>query len=102
MSKLIDLTGQRFGRLTVLKKDANRITKNGSYWICQCDCGKQKSIKSSSLRRGEIVSCGCFRMEKVMETKEKRGLVDNLIGQRFGFLTVLEKDPQRTSNGSVK
>ena len=34
MSKLIDLTSQRFGRLTVLNKDNERITKNGSYWIC--------------------------------------------------------------------
>jgi hypothetical protein len=34
MSKLIDLTGQRFGRLIVLNKDNERITKSGSYWIC--------------------------------------------------------------------
>lgn len=102
MSKIIDLTGQRFGRLIVLEKDESRKTNSGSYWICQCDCGKQKSIRSSSLRRGEIVSCGCFRMEKIMETKEKRGLIDNLIGQKFGFLTVLSKDSQRTSSGQVK
>lgn len=102
MSKLIDLTGQRFGRLVVLRKDNERITKCGSYWICQCDCGKIKSVKSSSLRRGEIVSCGCYRMERVMKTKEEKGLIDNLIGQKFGFLTVIGKDPQRTNNGSVK
>lgn len=41
-------------------------------------------------------------MEKIMETKEKRGLIDNLIGQKFGFLTVLSKDSQRTSSGQVK
>ena len=40
MSKLIDLTGQKFGLLTVLEKDNNRISNNGSYWICQCECGK--------------------------------------------------------------
>jgi hypothetical protein len=34
MSKLIDLTGNKYGRLTVLEKDTNRITKSGSYWIC--------------------------------------------------------------------
>ena len=34
MSKLIDLTGQTYGRLTVLHKDTERITKSGSYWIC--------------------------------------------------------------------
>ena len=102
MSKLIDLTGQKFGRLTVLEKDNSRKTNSGSYWICKCECGKIKSIKSSSLRRGEIISCGCYRIEKIMKTKEGKGLVDNLIGQRFGFLTVLEKDKERSSNGAVK
>ena len=96
MSKLIDLTGQRFGRLTVLYKDNNRITNSGSYWICQCDCGNIKSIKSSSLRRGEITSCGCYRTEQVMKSKIENGTVDNLIGQRFGLLTVIEKDYEQT------
>lgn len=102
MSKLIDLTGKKFGRLTVLYKDTERITKSGSYWICQCECGKQKSIKSSSLRRGEITSCGCYRTERILATKEAKGLIDNLIGQRFGFLTVIKKDPERASGGAVK
>ena len=102
MSKMIDLTGNKYGRLTVLKKDKERITKSGSYWICQCECGKIKSIRSSSLRNGDIVSCGCYRMEKIMATKEKNGLIDNLIGQQFGFLTVLSKDPERTKDGTVK
>ena len=51
MSRLIDLTGQTFGRLTVLRKDDNRKTNCGSYWICKCSCGKEKSIRSSSLRK---------------------------------------------------
>ena len=102
MSKLIDLTGQRFGRLVVLEKDKNRITNSGSYWICKCDCGKTKSVKSSSLRRGEIQSCGCYRTERIMATKEKLNLVDNLVGNRYGLLTVLKKDPIRANNGAVK
>ena len=39
MSKLIDLTGQRFGDLVVLERDINK-PKGRVYWICQCDCGK--------------------------------------------------------------
>lgn len=100
MSKLIDLTGQHFGRLTVIEKDANRITKSGSYWICQCECGNKKSIKSSSLRRGEIQSCGCLRNERSKKAKEDLGLVDNLVGQRFGLLTVIEKDEEETQKHS--
>ena len=102
MSKLIDLTGQKFGRLTVLYKDNNRKTNSGSYWICKCDCGKIKSVKSSSLRRGEIQSCGCYRNEQSKIAKEEMGLVDNLTGQKFGFLTVLKKDPVRANGGAVK
>ena len=102
MSKCIDLTGHKYGRLTVLHKDNDRKTNCGSYWICQCDCGKIKSCRSSSLRRGEILSCGCLRIEKGVKTKEEKGLIFNLIGQRFGLLTVLEKEPERTRDGAVK
>ena len=90
MSKLIDLTGNKYGRLTVLHKDAERKTNNGSYWVCQCDCGKIKSVKSSSLRRGEIKSCGCLRNEIVYAANEYRR--DHLEGQKFGKLTVIERD----------
>ena len=44
MGKFIDLTGQRFGRLTVLQRDADRVYPNGSIavkWLCQCDCGRK-------------------------------------------------------------
>ena len=70
MSKLIDLTGQKFARLTVLGRDIERKTTSGSYWLCECECGKIKSIKSSALRRGEITSCGCYRSERVAEIKK--------------------------------
>ena len=100
MSKLIDITGQKFGRLTVLHRDTER--KGATYWICQCDCGKIKSVKGSSLKRGEIVSCGCYRTERMMKTKEERGLIDDLTGQRFGFLTVIAKNPIRGTSGAVQ
>ena len=70
MSQLIDLTGNKYGKLTVLKKDENRKTKSGSYWICQCECGNVKSVKSSSLRRGEIQSCGCLRKEAAQKARK--------------------------------
>lgn len=90
MSKLIDLTGNKYGRLTVLHKDSNRKTNNGSYWICQCECGTIKSIKSSSLRRGEILSCGCLRNERTYKGNESNR--DHLEGQKFGKLTVIKRD----------
>ena len=60
---LIDLTGQRFGRLTVIGLDTERSTKK-TYWICQCDCGNVKSARSDCLKSGAIVSCGCRKKEQ--------------------------------------
>ena len=58
MSRLIDLTGKRFGYLTVLQKDN---TKNGvAYWLCKCDCGNKKAIKGQHLKSGNTLSCGCM------------------------------------------
>ena len=69
MGKYIDLTGQRFGRLTVLERDYNyakehNLKNKNAYWKCQCDCGIIKSITTERLRNGETVSCGCYNKIK--------------------------------------
>lgn len=62
MCKLIDMTGQRFGRYTVLAR--NGVSANGmAAWLCKCDCGKEKTVIGSNLRAGKIVSCGCYQRE---------------------------------------
>lgn len=100
MSKLIDLTGQKFARLTVLGRDFERKATSGSYWLCECECGKIKSIKSSALRRGEITSCGCYRAERVAEIKKNQS-EENMLGKRFGKLTVLERSNKKGSGGEL-
>lgn len=61
MTKRIDLTGQRFGRLVVL---GYSHTKNGqAFWSCQCDCGNTKQIRGSDLRAGKSLSCKCLNYE---------------------------------------
>lgn len=87
MAKLIDLTGQVFGKLTVISKDNNK-TGHGAYWICKCECGNIKSIKGQSLREGKISHCGCSKIqqEKIDTT--------SLIGKKFGRLTVIARDLQ--------
>lgn len=57
-----DLTGQKFGRLTVIGLDESRQTRK-TYWICQCECGGIKSARSDSLLCGAIKSCGCLHNE---------------------------------------
>lgn len=70
MGKFIDLTGQKFGRLTVLYRGETHRQPNGRttvYWVCQCDC-KDKTIvnvRGDSLRSGKIKSCGCLQKEIV-------------------------------------
>lgn len=54
-----DLTGKTFGKLTVLKRDWSD-NSNGARWICQCECGNQKSILGSHLKKHKIQSCGCI------------------------------------------
>lgn len=62
MSKLIDLTGQRFGRLTVIGRAENR--PNGTtVWYCVCDCGGKTTARGYNLRSGEKRSCGCMMRE---------------------------------------
>ena len=63
---MIDLTGQKFGRLTILKRmDKN---KRGDYrWLCKCICGKEKIVIGSDLKSGNTKSCGCLRKEQTRE-----------------------------------
>lgn len=59
--RFIDLTGQRFGRLTV--KEVAGTNGNGvKEWLCVCDCGKTCHAFSGCLRRGKKRSCGCMRV----------------------------------------
>lgn len=64
---LIDLSGQRFGRLTVIKKSQPYLNPEKGYhntrWLCQCDCGKETVVFTVNLKGGKTKSCGCLRSE---------------------------------------
>ena len=55
MSRYIDLTGQRFGRL-VVKERAPNHGREGTFWLCQCDCGKTAIVAGSKLRSGHTAA----------------------------------------------
>lgn len=63
MSKLKDLTGQRFGKLVVIKREPNYNKNRSARWLCVCDCGNQTVVRSGSLLRGGTKSCGCLKRE---------------------------------------
>ncbi len=73
MSKVIDLTGMRFGRLTVLGRAENRDRKR-AMWLCKCDCGDEKIVWGYSLRSGRTVSCGCYNRDKCIRQHTTHGL----------------------------
>ena len=69
--KLIDITGQKFGRLTVIKRVESSRTRS-SRWLCQCECGKNKVFVGANLKSGHTKSCGCILAihNEAMKTKE--------------------------------
>lgn len=90
----IDLTNQKFGRLTVLYEVPKR-KNNNIYWHCKCECGNEKDIRGGDLRNGSTQSCGCLQKEKAANSNSK-----DLLGQKFGRLTVIEKTNKR-NKGSI-
>lgn len=70
MSRYIDLTGQRFGRL-VVKERAPNHGREGTFWLCQCDCGKTAIVAGSKLRSGHTQSCGCLQRERTSKANKK-------------------------------
>ena len=89
--KLIDLTGERFGALTVTRRNASDPTRKTT-WICLCDCGLETSATGLNLKTGNTTSCGCARK------KPAQNRVD-LTGRTFGRLVVREpagSDKRRT------
>lgn len=98
MPKMIDLTGEKFGRWTVLQLDKEN-KKKGAHWICQCECGEKRSVCGQTLRNGRSKSCGCLHKEIVTEIGHNN--VIDLTGKTFGKLTVLYKAPHDDNNTSV-
>lgn len=74
MPKLIDLSGQRFGRLTVIER-AGTATNRGKQplWLCECDCGNTTIVGGCSLKSGNTKSCGCLRVDTVKATHTTHG-----------------------------
>ena len=74
-----DLTGLRFGKLTVLGRSGNKAKDGNLLWLCKCDCGNTIEMTKRRLITGNTRSCGCGK---------KRPLKD-WTGKKFGMLTVV-------------
>lgn len=85
MSNFIDLTGQRFGKLTIIEQSKND-KGTGAFWKCLCDCGNETIVVGSHLRSGDTSSCGKCKKE----IKQKNRIKD-FTGLKFGWIEVIEK-----------
>lgn len=93
MPKLVDLTGERFGRLVVIKR-AENLSGIKVQWLCLCDCGKYSTPQGGALKNGRATSCGCFRDEKHLVTMKKHGM------SKFPEYTVWYQMLERCNNAS--
>ena len=76
MWKARDLSGERFGKLTVISRAEN--TKDGkAQWLCLCECGGADVKSAANLLRGNTISCGCYSRVKDIQ------------GRRYGKLTAM-------------
>lgn len=76
MGKLIDETGNKYSRLTVLSRVENQGTR--AMWKCECDCGNITEVSGKQLRTGHTKSCGCYRAEV---TAPAQGKANTIHGQ---------------------
>lgn len=91
-----DLTGMKFGELTVLRKSDEYAIENGhikrEQWVCRCSCGNETTVRRSNLVGGSTKSCGCLRGRNA----------GDLTGMVFGRLTVLERAEDHVAPSGYK
>lgn len=78
---MIDMTGEVYGKLTVIRQEGRKWDRPG--WLCRCECGNEKIFIRKHLTSGLRKSCGCDKI-----TKAPPGPQVDMIGKRFGMLTV--------------
>lgn len=94
-----DLTGQRFGRLTVQSRTDERDRNGTIVWVCLCICGNEKRVSAKLLTGGNTRSCGCYAKElKAAQGKRRRY---DLTGKRFGRLVAQNITNDADSQGVV-
>lgn len=80
MPKMIELTGQVFGRLTVQERTKVKGRRE-IYWRCLCNCGRLTLVMSQNLREGKVQSCGCYKADRMSSrlTKHRHSRVGKLL-----------------------
>nr|WP_308000268.1 hypothetical protein [uncultured Merdimonas sp.] len=93
-SKILDITGKRFGRLTALYPTEKRDQNGSVYWHCLCDCGNTTEISESKLMHGNYKSCGCLKTENQKNIAGQLHIIDGTC------VEILENRKHRKDNTS--
>ena len=72
MAECIDMVNKKCGYLTIISKVEN--TKTGARWLCKCDCGAETIVRGYDLRKGTVVSCGCYRKQAAINAITTHGM----------------------------
>lgn len=100
MPKLIDMTNQKFGRLTVMEvapRPDTAKTTHHKHWLCRCTCGREKVVDGSSLRKGLTKSCGCLAREGTSNLKHGKSKT-----RLYGILADMRQRCTNPNNKSYK
>lgn len=105
MNALKDLTGQKFGLLTVVGRGEDYIAPSGKKrprWICKCECGGETLCQSGTLHAGKVRSCGCLQKDNARRqalTGTNRRI--DITGERFGRLVAIKPVSSDKNNGVI-
>lgn len=83
-----DITGQKYGRLTVIGLNEEKSRNGALYWDCLCDCGIKKTVNGYNLKNGNVRSCGCLGNEN---RHLRKGSITDKTGKRYHNYIVLGK-----------
>ena len=82
----VNLTGKRYGKLTVIKATSDRTKSGNQIWECQCDCGNICYVSTNHLQTGNTQSCGCLQGKSIGEIKIKEILDVNNIKYKSEYI----------------
>lgn len=90
MPAKLNLTGQKFGRLTVV--GLSGVNAGKTHWLCKCECGTVKEVRGAGLRQGKAQSCGCIHSEMLRDRNRTHG------GKGTRAYVIWQSMKQRCSN----
>ncbi len=96
MGKFVDMAGETVGKIRVIKLH-HMHKNNGAYWECLCDCGNTETfiVSGKNIRQKKVLSCGCLNRINGLNKR------DNLLGQKFGRLTVIDFEYNTEKNRMI-